>query len=142
MACLVQKNTPLTLTDWTRSHSASVISCVGLLTPAIPALLTRMSSFPKCATTSSSVRFTSASLATLHRHQAAFRPLAVNAAARATPSSSRTSRMATAAPSSAIRSAVALPSPTAPPVITATLLASLFMVRLRAEGRYSGGRQL
>src|SRR6478672_13710959 len=32
MTCLVQKNTPLTLTDWTRSHSCSVISCVGLLT--------------------------------------------------------------------------------------------------------------
>ena len=35
-ACLVQKNTPLTLIACTQSHSASVISWVGLLTPATP----------------------------------------------------------------------------------------------------------
>ena len=52
IACLVHRNTPLRLTEMVRFHSSSVSSWVGLLTPAIPALLTRMSRWPNVPTTS------------------------------------------------------------------------------------------
>ena len=47
MANLVPRNTPVLFTAITLSHSARVTSSTRLLTPPIPALLTRMSSLPK-----------------------------------------------------------------------------------------------
>ena len=47
MAAFVPRNTPVLLTAITLSQSAREVSSTKLLTPPIPALLTRMSSLPK-----------------------------------------------------------------------------------------------
>jgi hypothetical protein len=99
--CFVQKNTPLTFTFWTASHSSSVSSCVGLFAPEIPALLTRTSILPKASAISRKTLRMSDSLATSARQYLAVPPARAIAAASSPPFSSRRSTIATRAPSRA-----------------------------------------
>ena len=108
-----------------RPHCSSVISSKAALLK-IPALLTRMSSRPNCATVPAIIASTSGRLTTSVAKVAVRTPCACPRSSHAcavscTPARFR-SESANQQPSSAKRKAMARPMPRAAPVITATLL--------------------
>src|SRR5262245_52455704 len=129
MAALVPRKTPLAFTSITRSHSAAVVSS-SRPAPPTPALLTSTSSFPKRRSAVATARSQSLSLVTSSLTNTASPPLAPIPAATAAPSASRMSPMTIRAPSCAKSRASTAPIPRAPPLIRATLPASLIAASL------------
>src|SRR6185437_695139 len=125
---LVQKNTPLTLIAITLSHSSDVISCVGLFTPAIPALFTKISILPNLLLIFEITLFTSSSLVVSMCQNSAAPPAALILATNACPSLSLISVTATLAPCLANSKQDASPMPKEPPVTIATLFSTLFII--------------
>ena len=119
-ACLVPRNTPREFTAISWSH-ASVSSMSVTALPLMPALFTRMSSFPYFCTVASTTAFQSSSLVTSRRMNSAVPLARVMSAAIFLPSSSSMSAITTVAPSLAKRRAVAAPMPEAAPLTIATL---------------------
>src|SRR5215510_8041655 len=124
MAAFVPRKTPLAFTSMTRSHSAAVVSS-SRPAPPTPALLTSTSSFPKRRSAVATARSQSLSLVTSSLTNTASPPLAPIPAATAAPSASRMSPMTIRAPSCAKSRASTAPIPRAPPLMRATLPASL-----------------
>src|SRR5271157_5885193 len=133
IACLVQKKTPFTLMPRTLSHSSSVISWVGLFTPAIPALFTSTSSLPKPVCTSANTVFTSFSSVTSRCRKSALPPLLRISSTSFFPFASEMSVTTAMAPSFASKRQAARPIPWAPPVTMATLSFTLFIMPIRSH---------
>src|SRR5215831_5636327 len=114
----LNRNRPFTLTAITRSSSSSEISVTGLLTCAVPALLTRMSSRPKAASVERTAASISAARVTSQPRASALVPIS-SATACAAPAS--TSSTQTRAPSRANVSAMHRPMPEPAPVTMAAL---------------------
>src|SRR5215475_10300312 len=114
-----QLNVPLRLTSSTSSQASGGYSQVRTLGPAIPALLTRMSTLSNAASVASRARSTASSTVT-STAKASIRPRAFSSTAALSESLASRSQMAIAAPESRNRSAMARPIPCAPPVTTAT----------------------
>src|SRR5690606_14304632 len=93
----------------------------------MPALLTITCRPPNRVAAASTAAFIAASSATSTRQKQTACPFAPRSPARAMPSASITSNIATCAPSSAMRSTQARPIPTAPPVTMAVCPESRFM---------------
>src|SRR5262249_13137819 len=104
----LNRNRPFTLTAITRSSSSSEISVTGLLTCAVPALLTRMSSRPKAASVERTAASISAARVTSQPRASALVPIS-SATACAAPAS--TSSTQTRAPSRANVSPLHRPIP-------------------------------
>src|SRR5262245_11473929 len=114
-----QLNVPLRLTSSTSSQASGGYSQVRTLGPAIPALLTRMSTRSNAASVASRARSTASSTVT-STAKASIRPRAFSSTAALSESLASRSQMAIAAPESRNRCAMARPIPCAPPVTTAT----------------------
>src|SRR3954447_19377978 len=115
-AALQQMNGPSRLMRSTLRHSSKSVSHTVLLTPAMPALLTRMSILPSAFSVSSRVFSTAArsDTSTLKADTAGPISLAVFSA-----NGRSWSQIATLAPEATKRSVIARPKPCAPPVTTA-----------------------
>src|SRR5271165_7151700 len=133
IACLVQKKTPFTLMPRTLSHSSSVISWVGLFTPAIPALFTSTSSLPNRVWTAANTVFTSFSSVTSRCRKSALPPLLRISSTSFFPFTSEMSVTTAMAPSFASKRHAARPIPWAPPVTMATLSFTLFIMPIRSH---------
>src|SRR5262249_13350235 len=126
----IELRTPHTLMSKMRRYSASV-ACSSEPFHSTPALLNAMSSGPNLATAKFTIAFTSASLATSARTNAASPPSFLISATTCAPSFSRRPLRTTFAPTRANAIAVALPMPDVPPVTSATLLVNeLFILFL------------
>src|SRR6185503_6617621 len=126
IACLAQRNAPVTFTASVRSQSARSMSTTRSVGPPTPALLTRMSSPPSSASVAATTDFTAASSATSASAVATRPPALRISAAVASSVSRRVAASITAAPSETKRSAIARPMPRPPPVMSATLPLSRF----------------
>ena len=126
IAHFVPRNTPLTLTAMMRSQSASLVSSI-FACNRMPALLTSTSSLPYVCTAVLTAARQSASRVTFRWTYVARPPEARMSDSTFLPSSSSTSPNTTAAPSCVNNCASTAPCPRAPPLIRATLPASLPM---------------
>src|SRR5262249_9296971 len=123
----IELRRPHTLMSKMRRYSASV-ACSSGPVHSTPALLKAMSSFPNFSTVKSTIFFTSASLATSARTNAASPPSFLISATTCAPSFSRLPERTTFAPPRANAIAVALPMPEVPPVTSATLPANVLLL--------------
>src|SRR2546422_7391881 len=126
IAHFVPRKTPLTLTAMMRSQSASLVSSI-FARNRMPALLTSTSSLPYVCTAVATAAGQSSSWVTFRCTEVAWPPEARIAVSTFLPSSSRMSPNTTAAPSRTNSWVSAAPCPRAPPLISATLPASLPM---------------
>jgi hypothetical protein len=111
----------------TLRHSSRSVSQTGLLTPAMPALLTRMSILPKAASVASRACSTPAVSVTSTLKTRTLSPISL---AVFSASAASKSQIATLAPEATKRSVMARPKPCAPPVTTATRsLRSILLMR-------------
>src|SRR5262245_28982700 len=125
---LQQMKGPSRLMRSTLRHSSRSVSHTVLLTPAMPALLTRMSILPNAFSVSSRVFSTAALSVTSTWKADTALPMAC---AVLSASALSWSQIATFAPEATKRSVIALPNPCAPPVTTAVrpLRSILFMLQ-------------
>src|SRR5437879_2108619 len=122
----IELRTPHTLMSKMRRYSASV-ACSSRPFHSTPALLNAMSSRPNLSTANLIIAFTSASLATSARTNAASPPSFLISATTCAPSFSRRPLKTTFAPARAKAIAVVLPMPEVPPVTNATLPSNVLL---------------
>jgi hypothetical protein len=122
--CFMPSIAPVRLTAKVRFQASRVVSTMPWRA-IVPALLTRMCSFPKCVSAADRVSFQDASSATSCCKKTALPPSPASRRASVWPVGSSTSVTTNAAPSRAKSSASAVPCPPAAPVISATFPVSL-----------------
>src|SRR5947209_2077467 len=140
-AALVQYISAETLRSSIRFHSPTSASGIGP-SSMTPALLTRVSSRPKCATVSATTARARCSSVTSASSTSASPPAARMRAASASSRSRRRATSATCAPCAASATAVASPIPELAPVTSATVPSSVPAMALRCRRLEERPREL